>query len=143
MPNKVGVNELAGGSPSLTNRGSEPLPTLKQAEDAGAVALAQLFCEALARAAVGPGEYPPGTFESPGFAYIVAACRELLRGPLADDGSRRPGGYCIRAPTDPTLRALGILGARLVEISYVVRNVPRALDEVDALIEEFRRVPRS
>jgi hypothetical protein len=136
MPNEVGVDELARPGRSLTNRGSEPLPTVEQAEDAAASALARLIWDGLHRRGWDDRD---GLFLSD----FVTACRELLRGPLADDGTRRPGGYCMKAPTDPTLWALGRFGAQLVEISYQVRNVPRALDEFEALLEEFRRVALS
>jgi hypothetical protein len=110
--------------------------TVDQAEDAAAVAMARLLEGALER---------QGPFFSvlPDLDTLTVACRELLRGPVVEAfGIDQPhlGGYCMKAPTDPTLAALGHLGAQLVEISYQVRNVPRALDEVDALLEEFRRV---
>lgn len=117
---------------------AEPLPTLEQAEDAAARALARLFCQALAEEVVGPGVFPFGADAAPGFEYIVGACRALLRGPLAEDYSRRPGGYCLRSPADPTLRALGRLGARLVELSYTA-PARLAVSEADELWTRLRK----
>ena len=68
---------------------------------------------------------------------MVLACRELLRGPLAEDGSREPGGYCMKAPTDPVLYELGRFGARLVELSYTVPDPLRAMDEAAELWARF------
>jgi len=118
------------------------LPTVGQVEDAAASAMARLLWSALEARGWrdDPDTQDIGT---PVLEDFAGACRDLLRGPLAEDYSRELGGYCMKSPTDPTLRALGHLGARLVEISYQVRTVPHALDEVDALLEEFRRVARS
>jgi len=66
---------------------------------------------------------------------MVRACRLLLRGPLDEDYSRRPGGYCMRAPADPALRELGRYGARLVELSYTARDASQALLEAGPLPE--------
>jgi hypothetical protein len=106
------------------------IDTVGQAEDAAATAMAHLLVEALARAAdvsVLDLALDGGTF---GIESLVWACRDLLRGPLAEDYSRRPGGYCMRAPTDPTLRALGVFGARVVELSYTARDPIKALAEI-------------
>jgi hypothetical protein len=117
------------------------LGTPAQAEDAAANALARLFCVALARQIPGNeggGGFPPDTFTSPGFTYIVAACRELLRGPLDQDWTYQAGGYCMRSPTDPTLRALSHFGASLVELAYTTRP-DRALAEADELWVRLRK----
>jgi hypothetical protein len=102
------------------------LPTLEQAEDAAATAMAELLMDALERSRCsGPRPWN----EEPGLEDYVNACRELLRGPVDEDYSRRPGGYCMRAPRDPGLYALGRYGARLVELSYTARDLARALEE--------------
>ena len=96
------------------------LLTVDQAEDAGATALAFLITEGLNQFR---SRLPAGDRgRSVAFADLTAVCRDLLRGPLAEDGSRRPGGYCMKARTDPTLRALGRFGATAVEISYTDRK---------------------
>lgn len=95
------------------------LPTIDQAEDAAANALARLIWHGL-----DPRDLVAMPTRLPG------VCRELLRGPLAEDYSRRPGGYCMRSPRDPTLRAIGRFGARVVELSYTSRDPARARLEV-------------
>jgi hypothetical protein len=107
------------------------LPTLAQAEDAAANALGQLI-----------GQGIEDRMAEPGTPLSVAAretARELLRGPLAEDYSRRPGGYCMRAPTDPVLRAIAHVGARMVELSYTVRDPVRALAEAARLFDGLGR----
>ena len=120
------------------------LLTVDQAEDAAASAMASLLWMALqARGWIDP--------ESPGTDIhlhrdLVEACRTLLRGPVAEAcGIDQPhlGGYCMKAPTDPTLRALGRLGAQIVELSYTVGDPVRAMADVAALFEEVQRVARS
>ena len=99
------------------------LPTLEAAEDAAAAAMASLIGIALAG-------YEG---EEVSRRALVEVCRDLLRGPVAEDYSRELGGYCMKAPTDPTLRALGVLGNRLVELSYTARNPHKALAEAASL----------
>lgn len=97
------------------------LPTIDQAEDAAAEAMASLLWDAMD--ACPPSGVP-----------LLYACRELLRGPLAEDYSRRPGGYCLRAPRDPRLAALLHAGALIAELAYTVRDPERAIAEAAALI---------
>jgi hypothetical protein len=113
------------------------LPTNDQAEDAAASAMAHLLVEALARAAdvtVLDLALDGGTF---GIEGLVVACRELLRGPVAEDYSRQPGGYCMRAPTHPTLQLIARTGARLVEISYTVPTAFRAMVEASDAFQDL------
>ena len=93
------------------------IPTAEQAEDAAARALARLIQEGFRR-----------------HHHLLPVCRELLRGPLVEDGSRVPGGYALKAPSDPTLREIGHIGAQLVELSYTVPNVERAAREARDLV---------
>jgi hypothetical protein len=94
------------------------IPTAEEAEDAAARALARLIQEGFRR-----------------HRHLLPVCRELLRGPLIEDGSRLPAGYGMRSPIDPTLIEIGHIGARLVELSYTVPNVARALQEARDLVE--------
>ena len=108
-----------------------PIPTLAEAEDAAADGLADLLLRGLAaRGRPQPAEARPA---------LVAVARELLRGPLTEDCSRKLGGYCMKAPTHPTLRAIGWLGVKLVELSYTSRNPDRATAEARAAIDGLRR----
>jgi hypothetical protein len=106
--------------------GSFTLPSLEVAEDAAAFALAGLIRD-------GIRSWLPVA----GYADLVVVCRELLRGRLDEDYSRRPGGYCMKVPTDPTLRALGKFGARVVELSYTARDPIRAVREFEDLWSEL------
>jgi hypothetical protein len=117
---------------------TDELITNDQAEDAAATAMALLLEEVLTRRRPDrPAmEVYPAPLAIP-WPDLVAACRVLLRGPVAEDLSRRPGGYCMRAPEDPQLYALGRLGAHLVELSYTSRNATRARVEAMAAIREW------
>jgi hypothetical protein len=105
------------------------LPTVGQAEDAAANALAGLIADALT-------DYPT-EIVSPATLRVI--CRDLLRGPVDEDYSRRPGGYCMRSPTDPTRRAIGHLGAQLVERSYMTTDPARALALARELWADFEK----
>jgi hypothetical protein len=107
------------------------LPTLRQAEDAAANALADLMCQGIESHT----NDPRTTFED----AVRETARELLRGPLDEDHSRRWGGYCMRAPTDPVLGTIGHVGAALVELSYTVRDPARALAEAGRLFHKLDR----
>lgn len=107
------------------------LPTLDQAEDSAANALADLICQGIESRT----RDQRTTFEE----AVRETARDLLRGPLDEDYSRLPGGYCMRAPADPVLREIGQVGARLVELSYTVRDPDRALAEAGRLVDELRR----
>ena len=101
------------------------IPTPEQAEDAAAKALMRLI-------QAGLGQRKP----------LITICRELLRGPLIEDLSRVPGGYAMRAPTDPRLIEIARIGARLVELSYDSPNaVPQALQEAHDLIDALLPTP--
>ena len=113
------------------------LPTVDQAEDAAANALGRLMWDAMAdrlpRLWLEESEwYPAPTVED-----FIAVCRALLRGPLAEDGTRRLGGYCMKAPRDPRLAALLHTGAQIAELAYTVndphRAYARALDLLAAI----------
>lgn len=107
------------------------LPTLDQAEDAAANALARLILDGM--------DHRGGT-DRPLVETLRLVCRELLRGPLDEVGGsmyRRPGGYCLKAPTDPALRALGVFGARVVEMSYTA-HPDEALDLATSLWEALK-----
>ena len=93
------------------------IPTAEEAEDAAARALMRLL-------QAGLGARKP----------LLTVCKELLRGPLVEDGSRQPGGYGMKGPTDPTLIEIARIGARLVELSYTVPNVERAAREAAELV---------
>ena len=93
------------------------VPTVEQADDAAARALMRLI-------QAGYGRKLP----------LIDICRELLRGPLTEDYSRKPGGYAMRGPVDPTLIEIARLGARLVELSYTVRDPVRALAEAREMV---------
>jgi hypothetical protein len=118
------------------------VPTLVEAEDAAANALARLLFEGMeARVPtdlIRPGGTPWREYRGPGRVALIDVCRELLRGTLEeldDPNGRRPGGYCMRRPTDPRLVLMGTLGARLVELSYVRADRPvEAWDEAMHLI---------
>jgi hypothetical protein len=114
---------------------SHELPTIEQAEDAAANALGRLICQGIAAHSAEPG--------STGIDAVRETARDLLRGPLDEDYTRRPGGYCMRAPADPVLREIGRLGARLVELSYTVRDPARAVAEARWLFDDLGRVPVS
>jgi hypothetical protein len=58
---------------------------------------------------------------------LLGVAEELLRSGFLDEDYR--GGYCAKAPTDPTLRLIGRTGAKLVEISYTVTSKHHAMDE--------------
>jgi hypothetical protein len=109
----------------------DELPTLAQAEDAAANALGQLIVQGIESHIA----EPETTFEVAG----RETARDLLRGPLAEDYSRRHGGYCMRAPIDPVLRAISHVGAGMVELSYTVRDPARASAEAVRLFEELGR----
>jgi hypothetical protein len=94
------------------------IPTAEQAEDAAARALARLIQEGFRR-----------------HRHLLPVCRELLRGPLTEDGTRALGGYVMRLPSDPVLVEIARIGARLVELSYTVPNVQRAAREAALLVE--------
>lgn len=85
------------------------IPTSAKAEDPAAVALMRLIQAGYGRRLA-----------------LIDICRELLRGPLAEvaepGAGRSLGGYCMRTPTDPTLREIARVGARLVELSYTSPN---------------------
>ena len=101
------------------------IPTSAQAEDAAARALMRLI-------QAGLGQRKP----------LLMICRELLRGPLVEDLSRVPGGYAMKAPTDPTLIEIARVGARLVELSYDSPNaVAQALREARELVEGLPLLP--
>ena len=102
------------------------LPTVDQAEDAAANAMARLLVETT-------GRYFEHMPDEQIADAIRLACRDLLRGPVDEDHSRQLGGYCMKAPTDPTLRALGVLGNRLVELSYTTRDPQKAMAEAASL----------
>jgi hypothetical protein len=93
------------------------IPTSADAEDAAARALMRLI-----QSGLGAGK------------PLLTICRELLRGPLDEDGSRVPGGYCMKAPTEPELIEIGRIGARLVELSYTVGMVSRARREAREMV---------
>jgi hypothetical protein len=115
------------------------LPTLEQAEDAAARALAALILGGVRWRLA--DDHLTTLREASNAAVECAVrdtCHELLRGPLAEDYSRQPGGYCMRAPTDPTLRAIGRLGARLVELSYT-SPANKAAAEADELWAALRK----
>ena len=103
----------------------DELLTPEEAEDAAAGALASLIYDGLRH-----------WLPRAGRTALVAVCREVLRGTLDEDYSRRPGGYCMKAPTDPTLRALGKFGARVVELSYTARDPARARLDLEELWSE-------
>ena len=101
------------------------IPTPEQAEDAAAKALMRLI-------QAGLGQRKP----------LITICRELLRGPLIEDLSRVPGGYAMRAPTDPRLIEIARIGARLVELSYTSPNaVTQALREAHELVDTLPLLP--
>ncbi len=107
------------------------LPTRQQAEDAGANALAALLRRGIERHLREPG----ATFDD----ALREAARDVLRGSLDEAIRGQRGGYCMRAPTDPVLYAIGRLGAALVELSYTVRNPARAVAEAARLFGEYSR----
>ncbi len=114
------------------------LLTVDQAEDAAANALADLLVQALERQDVcffDELDHDAGARIRDG---VRAACRELLRGPLDEDYSRQLGGYCMKAPTDPTLRGLGHAGGLIVEMSYTSPKPSDAVARAIELIEEVR-----
>ena len=94
------------------------IPTSAEADDAAARALMRIL-------QAGLGQRRP----------LIDICRELLRGPLLEDYSREPGGYCMRAPSDPTIHEIGRIGARLVELSYTVRDPANAQREARELVK--------
>jgi hypothetical protein len=105
------------------------LPTLAQAEDAAANALADLILQGLESRRGRPGI----TLRD----ALREIARELLRGPVdeADRGQR--GGYCMRAPADPVLGQIRHVGNRLVELSYTVHDPARALEEARRWFDEL------
>jgi hypothetical protein len=94
---------------------------MEQAEDAAAKALAKLLLEAMYRHPCSGSYLGPHALEE--------ACRDVLRGQLAEDGTRQLGSYCMRAPADPRLAALLHAGAQIVELAYTVRDPVRAYAE--------------
>ena len=98
------------------------LPTSSQAEDAAARALMRLL-------QAGLGARKP----------LLTICKELLRGPVVEDYSRKLGGYAMRAPSDTTLIEIARVGARLVELSYTVSNAERAAQEAAELVRGISR----
>jgi hypothetical protein len=105
------------------------LPTLQQANDAGVNALADLAWELLESHLAEPGvSFRDAVWET---------ARDLLRGPVGEDYSRRPGGYYMRPPTHPVIVAIADVGVRLVEMSYGVRDPARALTEAQRLFAQL------
>jgi hypothetical protein len=115
----------------IRSRRVDELPTPQQAEDAAANALGQLIVQGIESRMAEPGT----TFD----VAARATAHDLLRWPVDEDYSRRPGGYCMRAPIDPVLRAIAHVGAGMVELSYTVRDPARALAEAVRLFAELDR----
>jgi hypothetical protein len=101
------------------------LKTLEQVDDAAANALAALIADC----------WPRDREGLPRLALTAALLRELLvpisrgllRGPLDQDWTYRPGGYCMKTPADPGLRALMRYGALLVELCYTARDAAEVI----------------
>jgi len=128
------------------------LPTVDQAEDAAANALARLIWDGTRSRSRSPICAEWADAGDPGRSNLVATCRELLRGPVVEVAipgvGHIAGNYWLKSPTDPTLWALARFGARVVEITYELQDRPAgALGEVAdlwaRLLEEAQRVARS